>query len=143
MRPTAARESPPRLILRFAVCTGILLALAAASILLVVRHFNTVQAERAATLQARLVAGSVLSGALGASDFEAPVTAERRAELDEFFAARVLDHGVLLVQLLSPGGTVTYSNDHRLIGTLVRERAYVDEALKGTVRGDVTTVARG
>jgi diguanylate cyclase (GGDEF)-like protein len=143
MPATAAREAPPRLILRFAVCSGILLALAAAAILLVVRHFNTVQAERAATLQARLVAGSVLTGALEASDFEAPVTAVRRAELDDFFATRVLDHGVVLVQLMSVGGTVTYSNDHRLIGTPVGERANVEEALKGTIRGDVTTVVRG
>jgi diguanylate cyclase (GGDEF)-like protein len=143
MRRSAAREAPPRLILRFAVCSGILLALAAAAILLVVRHFNTVQAERAATLQARFVAGSVLTGALESSDFEAPVTTERRAELDDFFASRVLDHGAVLVELMSAGGTVTYSNDHRLIATRVRERANVEEALKGTVRGDVTTVARG
>jgi diguanylate cyclase (GGDEF)-like protein len=140
MRATEAREAPPRLILRFAVCSGILLALAAAAILLVVRHFNTVQAERAATLQARLVAGSVLAGALEARDFDAPVTAVRRTELDDFFATRVLDHGVVLVQLMSVGGTVTYSNDHRLIGTPVRERANIEETLKGTVRGDVTII---
>ena len=68
--PRGRRDAPPRLILRFAVCSAVALALAAGAILLVVRHFNTVQAERAATSQVRVVASAVLSGALVASDFE-------------------------------------------------------------------------
>ena len=52
------RQDPPRLVLRFAVSTAIGLALAAGAILLVVRHFNTVQAERAATSQARVIAST-------------------------------------------------------------------------------------
>jgi len=135
------RENPPRLILRFAVCTGIALALAAGAILLVVRHINTVQAERAATSQARVVASAVLSGTLVASDFEAPVGGERRSELDELFASRVLEGGVLLVTLYSSQGDVTYSTDHRLIGTSVSDPSHIEEALGGTVRGDQTSLS--
>jgi diguanylate cyclase (GGDEF)-like protein len=134
------REAPPRLILRFAVSTGIALALAAGAILLVVRHFNTVQAERAATSQARIVASALLSGSLLASDFEGPVSAERRDTLDELFDRRVLASGVLLVKLYSAEGTVTYSTDHRLVGTKTRQLGHIGEALGGTIRGDQTTL---
>jgi hypothetical protein len=60
----ARRDEPPRLILRFAVSTCVALALAAGAILLVVRYYDTVQAERAATSQARVVASTLLRGAL-------------------------------------------------------------------------------
>jgi diguanylate cyclase (GGDEF)-like protein len=134
------REGPPRLILRFAVSTGIALALAAGAILLVVRHFNTVQAERAATSQARVVASVLLSGSLLASDFEAPVAQPRRAALDELFDSRVLASGVLLVKLYSADGTVTYSTDHGLVGTKTPQLGHIREALGGTIRGDQTTL---
>ena len=138
-----AREAPPRLILRFAVSTGFALALAAAAILLVVRHVVTVQAERGATAQARVVASTVLRGALEASDFERPVTGGRRSELDDLFEQQVLDNGVLRVNLFGPDGTVTYSTDHRLIATVTRERSHLREALAGIVRGDVTAIDGG
>src|SRR5688572_23403659 len=60
----SSREGAPRLVLRFAVVTAAALALAAAAILLVVRHFDTVQAERAATSRARVIATAVLTGSL-------------------------------------------------------------------------------
>jgi diguanylate cyclase (GGDEF)-like protein len=135
------RESPPRLVLRFAVCLGVALALAAGAVLLIIRHVNTVQAERAATSQARVVASSLLSGALTAPDFDEPVSGARLGELDELFETRVLENGVLLVNLYSPEGVVTYSTDHRLIGTRAPEPAHIEEALAGTVRGDQTALA--
>jgi diguanylate cyclase (GGDEF)-like protein len=132
------RQDPPRLVLRFAVSTAIGLALAAAAILLVVRHFNTVQAERAATSQARVIASTVLRDALIESDFERTVVAPRRAALDDFFRTSVLREGVLLVKLYSRDGTVTYSTDHRLIGTRLEQPEHLREALSGTILGDVT-----
>jgi diguanylate cyclase (GGDEF)-like protein len=134
------RDGPPRLILRFAVSSAVALALAAGAILLVVRHFNTVQAERAATSQARVVASAALSGSLLASDFEGPVAEPRRSALDELFERQVLDNGVLLVSLYAADGTVTYSTDHRLVGTKSQPE-HLREALAGTIRGDVTTLA--
>jgi diguanylate cyclase (GGDEF)-like protein len=139
----ASREGPPRLVLRFAVATAVALALAAGAILLVVRHFNTVQAERAATSRARVIATAVLTGSLRATDFERPVVSERRSALDDLFETHVLSEGVLLVKLYSEQGTVTYSTDHRLIGTRVAHPAHLREALTGTIRGDVTTLAAG
>jgi diguanylate cyclase (GGDEF)-like protein len=135
------RQDPPRLVLRFAVSTAIGLALAAAAILLVVRHFNTVQAERAATSQARVIASTVLRGELLQSDFERTVSASRRAALDELFRTSVLREGVLLVRLHARDGTVTYSTDHRLIGTRFEQPEHLQEALSGTIRGDVTTLS--
>jgi diguanylate cyclase (GGDEF)-like protein len=129
-------------VLRFAVSTGIALALAAAAILLVVRHFNTVQAERAATTQARVTASAVLRGELSPSDFERVVGEPRRSALDALFKAHVLEEGVLLVKLYAADGTITYSTDHRLVGTRTRPE-HVREALAGTIRGDVTTLRAG
>ena len=134
------RQDPPRLVLRFAVSTAIGLALAAGAILLVVRHFNTVQAERAATSQARVIASTVLRGELLQSDFERPVSGSRRSALDDLFLTSVLREGIVLVKLYTRAGTVTYSNDHRLIGTRSGQPEHLREALSGTIRGDVTTI---
>ncbi len=134
---------PPRLVLRFAISTAIALALAAAAILLVVRHFDTVQAERGATAQARVLASTVLRESLEASDFVAPVTGPRRSTLDELFANRVLDEGVVLAALVTDDGTIAYSTDHRLVGSRLPQPEHVREARRGIVRGDVTTVGSG
>ncbi len=117
------------------------LALAAGAILLVVRHINTVQAERAATSRARVIVNAVLTGSLLASDFERSVTGQRRSALDDLFKTHVLAEGVLLVTLYSKDGTVSYSTDHRVIGTRVAQRGHLHEALAGTIRGDVTKLA--
>jgi diguanylate cyclase (GGDEF)-like protein len=136
----AGRDGPPRLVLRFAVSTAIALALAAGAILLVVRHFDTVQAERSANSEARLIASAVLRGPLQASDFERPVTSRRRSALDKLFEQRVLTEGVLVVKLYARDGTVTYSNDHRLVGKKTGDPAHLRETLRGSIRGDVTSI---
>ena len=138
----SAAGGPPRLVLRFAVATALALALAATAILLVVRHFDTVQAERSATSHARLIAGSVLRESLELSDFSRPVAPQRRAALDDLFARHVLNQGVLRATLYADDGTVTYSTDHRLIGSRGAAVEHLREALGGTVRGDVTTLAQ-
>ena len=135
------RNDPPRLVLRFAVCTCVALALAAGAVLMVVRHLVTVQAEQAAVTQTRVIASSGLRGSLRAADFEQPVDATRGAELDRLFAERVLDEGVLRAELYDGNGRVTYSTDHRLAGrTQAGQLANIEEARRGTVRGDATTV---
>jgi diguanylate cyclase (GGDEF)-like protein len=139
----APSTDPPRLVLRFAVSTCIALALAAAAILLVVRHYNTVQAERAATSEARVISSSVLRGSLLGSDFARAVPERRRSTLDQLFEEHVLAEGVLLVNLYDENGTVTYSTDHRLIGTRAASTGHIREALAGTIRGDVTSLRHG
>jgi diguanylate cyclase (GGDEF)-like protein len=139
----APSTDPPRLVLRFAVSTCIGLALAAAAILLVVRHYNTVQAERAATSEARVISSSVLRGSLLASDFARAVPERRRSTLDQLLEKHVLAEGVLLVNLYDKNGTVTYSTDHRIVGTRVASRVHIRESLAGTIRGDVTSLRPG
>ena len=134
------RTDPPRLVLRFALWTGIGLALAAGAILLVVRHYNTIQAERGATAQARVIAGTVLRGSLIASDFKQAVPPARRAAIDRLLERHVLGEGVALVNLYSAEGTVTYSTDHNAIGKRLGDAGHLEEALGGTVRGDVTSI---
>ena len=139
-----ATTDPPHLVLRFAVCTCVALALAAGAVLMVVRHLVTVQAEHAATAQARVIADSALRGSLAASDFSSPVGASRQTQLDLLFRTKVLDEGVLLVELYAPDGTVTYSTDHRLIGQKPGGQVeQIREALGGTVRGDATAMPNG
>jgi diguanylate cyclase (GGDEF)-like protein len=137
-REDAGRDGPPRLVLRFALTTCVGLALACAAILLFVRHSNTVQAERAATSEARVIAASALRGELLASDFERGLSPPRRAALDELFEQHVLGAGVVVSMLHAADGTVTYSTDHRLIGKKTAELAHLAEARAGTIRGDVT-----
>jgi len=138
------RDDPPRLVLRFAIATGLALALAAAAIVLVVRHYNTVQAERGAASQARVIAGTVLRGALVAPDFQRAAGRARRSVLDDLLRRRALSEGVLLVELYSPGGFVTYSTDHRQIGMQTSGPiGHLREAASGTVRSDVTRTRSG
>ena len=100
-RPTT-ESAPPRLVLRFAVSTGLALALAAAAILMVVRHYDTVQAERAATTQVRVLTSTVLRDALARADFEPRLSPQRRAVLDRLFQTHVLDEGFVRASLLAP-----------------------------------------
>src|SRR4029450_9239604 len=106
---------PPRLVLRFALYTGLGIALAAAAILLFVRHFERGRAEQAATAHTRLVA-ELLGDRLNQEGLETPGTGGRRRELDTLLAAAVLRQGVVRVDLIDQHGTVTYSSDHQLIG---------------------------
>jgi diguanylate cyclase (GGDEF)-like protein len=135
-----ASAGPPRLVLRFAVSTVVALAFAAAAILMIVRHFDTVQAERSATAQARMLASTVLRQSLHASDFAGVTGPTRTAELDELFRTQVLIQGVLQASLVDVSGRITYSTDHRLAGGRVPDPEHVDEALRGVVRGDVSHV---
>ena len=122
---------PPRLVLRFALNTAIALALAAIVILLFVRHHGTVQAEKAVAFHARFVSESILRERLMASDFEAPVTGERRAELDQLFNNDLLVGGTVRLSIYNAEGQVTYSSDHSLIGTFPPEGADAVEAFSG------------
>ena len=111
---------------------------------MVVRHLATAQAERAATSHARMIVSSTLRDSLRPSDFERPVSAARRRSLDKLFQGSMLDEGMLLVDLYSRDGRVTYSTDHGLIGRRTSGvRDHLREALTGTVRGDTTSIAAG
>jgi diguanylate cyclase (GGDEF)-like protein len=129
---------PPRLVLRFAIYTGVLLTLAACSILLYVRHTERGRAERSATREARLVADTLLADRLLEDDFMELVQEPRRSTLDSLFERRVLVDGALTVQLVDPRGIVTYSSDHSRIGSVTPDVEFVRKALGGVVVSTVT-----
>jgi diguanylate cyclase len=133
-------ERPPRLVLRFAILTALCLGAGAAAILLFTRHLHTVQAERAAAHQAELLAETILSDELKASDFQHPAGPERRAELDQLFRRKALRNGTVLVTLSRPDRVVTYSTDHTLIGRQSGDAARTREVLEGTLTSDVTSI---
>jgi len=114
---------PPRLILRFALNTAIALALAAAGVMLFVRHQGTAQAERSVAFHARFVSNSILREQLGASDFNGPVSISRRGQLDQLFRRHIQVGGTLRMSLYGLDGRVTYSSDHSLIGSKPPEGA--------------------
>ena len=134
---------PPRLVLRFALYSGVLLALAAGSILLFVRHAERGRAEQAATREARVIADSLLTDRLGEGDFRDGMEDERVRALDRLFHERVLIDGVVRVDLVDPRGHVTYSSDHDLIATRADELALVRKSLGGTVVSSVSDTDDG
>ena len=138
-RPPSGR--PPRLVLRFAVYTGLGITLAAASILLIVRHFERSAAERGATLYARQAAA--LAGEhLTRQDFVGTVSPARRAQLDRLFNRRLLRDGTLRVELIDLHGRITYSTEHARAGRRAENLDLVREAIAGTVVSDATSVVQ-
>ncbi len=133
-----ARERPPRLVLRFALILSVTLAIASALILVLVRSFTVSQAESAATRQASLVATVLLQREVEAGDFARPVSGDRRRELDSLFRTHLVSAETLGVSLVSKRGLVTYSTDHRLIGTL-GSAALAAEAASGVIVSRTST----
>jgi diguanylate cyclase (GGDEF)-like protein len=135
-----AVERPPRLVLRFAIVLSLALALASALILAVVYHFAISQAERSATRHANSVASTLLQRQVRRSDLAKAVPPERRRELDRIFRTQLPASDVLAVSLVRRNGLVTYSTDHRAIGTRVSE-ALASEAAAGTIVSRAASVA--
>jgi diguanylate cyclase (GGDEF)-like protein len=130
---------PPRLILRFALYTSVGIALAAASMILFVRHFERGRAEQAATVHTKLVA-ELVGDELRSGDLAAPVTRTRRALLDTLIARRVLRETTVRIDLIDAHGIVTYSSDHTLIGTKDTDPADAHAAISGVTVSDVTRI---
>jgi diguanylate cyclase (GGDEF)-like protein len=114
---------------------------AAGAILAVVRHGDTVQAERNAISRARFATEAVLTRALRAEDLAAPVSGHRRAQLDTAFSRILLD-GTLRATLYTHAGQAVYSTDHRLIGTTMDQRALLRDVVGGSLVSHVRP-ARG
>jgi diguanylate cyclase (GGDEF)-like protein len=136
-----SKSRPPRLILRFALYTGIGLALAAGSMLLFVRHLERSRAEESAVLRARVLVDS-LSDRLRASDFAQPVGAERRAALDRLVKRHLVAGDATRFELIRRGSLVTYSTDPARIGTRTAEPAAA-KALAGTLASKLGTIGGG
>jgi diguanylate cyclase (GGDEF)-like protein len=134
-------DRQPRLVLRFALVTVLGLALAGAAILTVIREIDQRQAVRAATDRTRFVAQTFLRDVVRPADVAAPVRGKRRGELDRLMRRHVLIDGALRVSLVGTDDRITYSTDHRLIGTIAAGRESLAEVRAGTILSRVSEVA--
>jgi PAS domain S-box-containing protein len=127
---SAARD--PRLVVRFAVFSGLALLVALAVGLAITRATAGSRARGDVRDDARFLAARLGHDDLARTAFlSARLTgAADPALLDEFLEPASLGRGVLRVTLFSPEGWVTYSTDHTRIGTRP-EPARVARALRG------------
>ncbi len=135
--PPAPRK-PPRLVLRFAIYSAIALALAWVAIFWVVTNAAENRGSRQVTAHATEVAAR-LAPELTQSDFAGPVSAPRRAELDDLFE-RELVGNILRMKLWSPEGVVTYSTDQALIGEQAENPAELQSPLAGQPVQEVSSL---
>jgi len=127
-------QRPPRLILRFAVSTAVLLAIGAFVILIFVRQHAISQAESDAVFHSRFVVRSVLGDRLRPGDFAGPVGPDRKAMLDSVVQSDILVGDSLVLELYGRDGRVTYSTSKRQVGTIPSDAAKARSTL---VNGDV------
>jgi signal transduction histidine kinase len=131
-------EGTPRLLLRFAVYSGIVLLSAGLAILWTVNREVASRAERTVEAQARAVAEENLRRQLVPTDFVAPVRGRRLVALDDLFRRRILIPGVVGSRLFNRSGTITYAARHQLIGTTVPYTSQVADVFAGQSKRRVT-----
>jgi signal transduction histidine kinase len=109
-------RNTPRLTLRIVGYTAVALLFAAGAILWFVDERATSQAQGNAAARAHFIADILLRDQVTEADFQHPVGAKRRAELDALFSRAVRSEGVERVNLIGPSGLITYSTEGSLIG---------------------------
>jgi signal transduction histidine kinase len=130
----------PRLRLRFALYTGVVLLGVGLAVTWLVNREVENRAARTVENQARAVALTNLRRQLRVADFAAPVSPARRAALDKLFRQNIILPGVVGGGLVSPGGTVTYSARHERIGSKARHPEVLAAVLAGKITRRVTYV---
>jgi len=134
-------QRPPRLILRFALSTAVLLSIGAFVILLFVREHAISQAESDAVFHSRFVVRSVLGDRLRPSDFSRPLNEDRTATLDSVARSDILFGDSLALQLYSPKGKLTYASGAGVVGTTPSDAARARSTLAtGDVAKQVETI---
>jgi diguanylate cyclase (GGDEF)-like protein len=133
---------PPRLVLRFAVSTAVLLSLGAFVILIFVRQHAITEAESASVFHARYVLRAVVGERLRPADFRGRLDKHRAKTLDSLMARDVLVGETLGVALYGPDGRVTYANDPSLAAN-VQDSQVARATLDGNVRKTVSTMNVG
>jgi diguanylate cyclase (GGDEF)-like protein len=106
-RRARARRSP-RLVLRFALFTGVSLAIASVAIFVMVRGFVTAQARDAVEQNTRFVAEAVLSRELAPGDFEPGLAPARDTRLAQLFRQQVMIDDVESAALYDAQGRRTF-----------------------------------
>jgi signal transduction histidine kinase len=136
--PETDVQSRPRLVLRFALYTGVVLLAAGIAVLSIVDREVAGRAQRTVETQARAIATQSLRRQVRASDFAHPVSPARRRELDHLFLARILIPGVVGGRLVNADGVITYAALHSLIGTRVTYTHELEQVLAGRFERRVT-----
>jgi signal transduction histidine kinase len=136
----AAIDPHPRLLLRFALYTGVVLLGAGVAIAWLVNREVAQRAGRSVQAQARAVAVTNLRSQLRPSDFAAPVSPGRRRVLDRLFRKSIVVPGIVGGSLYAPDGTVTYSARHVRIGHLTRHPKVLRQVLAGERTQRITAV---
>src|SRR5207247_11226281 len=136
--PETDVQSRPRVVLRFALYTGVVLLAAGVAVLSIVDREVAGRAQRTVETQARAVATQTLRREVRPSDFAHPVSPARRRELDRLFLTRILIPGVVGGRLVNADGVITYAVLHRLIGTKVSYTQELQRVLAGQFERRVT-----
>jgi signal transduction histidine kinase len=136
--PLTPLGNPPRLVLRFAIYTGLVLLAAGLAILWTVNREVATRAQQTVEAQAQSYAGENLRRQLVKSDFTKPVSGKRLAALDELFRQRILVPGIVGTRLFNGSGTITYAARHQLIGTKVPYPKDVRDVFAGMSKRRVT-----
>jgi PAS domain S-box-containing protein len=114
--------------------SAVALLLAGAGILWFAQHEAELRSERE-VLERAQTTSTFLEDLFEPSDFASPVDPARRAELDRLFSDVAVGE-VVRVNLWSPDGTITYSDDPTAIGTR-HPRANVAAVLAGDTKSKV------
>src|SRR3954447_25717692 len=137
-RTLGMTEPKPRLRLRFALYTGLVLLGTGLAISWLVNREVESRAARTVQNQARAVAVPTRAPAPPPSVPAGPPTPPRRKALDALFRRNIVVPGVVGGGLVSPNGTVTYSAKHIRIGRHVRHPKILEAVLRGEVTRRVT-----
>jgi PAS domain S-box-containing protein len=124
----------PRLVTRFALVSGVALAVAVGLALLFTRSNAHDQAQRRAVAEATAVARQFADNDLARTAFAWPRPPGSKARdlllfLDDFFVPVVNGAEPATVIFYSPKGTVTYAADRNLIGTTAEDPGTIRAAL--------------
>ena len=130
----------PRLRLRFALYTGIVLLATGLAISWLVNREVAQRAGRTVQAQARAVALIKLRQELRPSDFARPVSPARRAALDALFRTSIIVPGAVGGRLYARDGTITYSTRHARIGHPTQHPNVLRAVLAGKMTQRVTTI---
>src|SRR4051812_42247518 len=137
-RTLGMTEPKPRLRLRFALYTGLVLLGAGLVISWLVNREVENRAARTVENQARAVAVMNLRSHPRLSHFAGPVSPPRRQAPDALLRRNLVVPGAVGGGLVSPNGMVTYSARHERIGQPVQHPKVLAAVLRGEVNKRVT-----
>lgn len=108
---------PPRLTLRFAIYSALVLVLAAGLGIWIARASVSEKAQDRVRQNALAMAERLSADDLARSALQQPVVGAQRIDLDELFRQQTASEEIIRITLFDRNGRITYSTDHLLIGS--------------------------